>query len=401
MSRDLSDYPLRRTRAYIDLDAVDHNLTLLSERVPGSGLVPAVKADAYGHGIEAIASVCEGWGATMLAVANLEEYLLLYDQGITVPILILEDLFSEELETALRAGARLSVGSVDYARRVSDAAGKLGTTAMLHVNVDTGMGRMGLLEPNPLSALLTIANLAGSMLEGVFTHFPASDETDKAFARRQLDDLRSLFTALKENGVSPRYRHIANSGALIDFPRDVAWDLVRPGVAMYGMYPSREVDQTVGLRPVMQLESAIVKITRYDREWTVGYGRTYAVRPGSVIGIVPIGYGDGYPRSLSNRGEVLVHGVRLPIAGRVSMDMIAIDLTRLAGRVAIGDTVVLMGTQDDETIDALELADLTGTITYEVTCGLTSRIPRIYLRNDEVVATKTVRRGYQSGFSPH
>ncbi len=399
MSRDQFDHPLRRTRAYIDLDAVEHNLTLLAERVPGSGLVPAVKADAYGHGVEAIASVCEAWGATMLAVATLEEYLLLRDQDITVPILILEDLFPEELEPALRAGARLSVGSVDYARRVSEAAGEAGTTAMFHVNVDTGMGRMGLLDPNLLSALLTIASLADSTLEGVFTHFPASDETDKAFAHEQINDLRSLLAALKENGVSPRYRHIANSGALIDFPRDVAWDLVRPGVAMYGMYPSREVDQTVGLRPVMQLESAIVKITRYDREWTVGYGRTYTVRPGSVIGIVPIGYGDGYPRSLSNRGEVLVHGVRLPIAGRVSMDMIAVDLTRLADRVAIGDTVVLMGTQDEETIDALELADLIGTITYEVTCGFTSRIPRIYVRNNEVVATKTFRGGYRSGSS--
>ncbi|MFW5828420.1 MAG: alanine racemase, partial [Alkalispirochaeta sp.] len=265
-----------------------------------------------------------------------------------------------------------------------------------HINVDTGMGRMGMLEPDPLSAVLTIASLSDSTLEGVFTHFPASDETNKAFAHQQINELQSLLDALNERGVSPRYRHIANSGALIDFPGEVAWDLVRPGVAMYGMYPSREVDQTVGLRPVMQLESAIVKITRYDREWTVGYGRTYAVRPGSVIGIVPIGYGDGYPRSLSNRGEVLVHGVRVPLAGRVSMDMIAVDLTRLADRVAVGDTVVLMGTQDHETIDALELADLTGTITYEVTCGFTSRIPRIYLRNDEVVAIKTFRRGYRS-----
>ncbi|MFO8042639.1 MAG: alanine racemase [Alkalispirochaeta sp.] len=271
----------------------------------------------------------------------------------------------------------------------------MGTTAMLHVNVDTGMGRMGLFEPDPVSALLTISALANSTLEGIFTHFPASDETDKAFARTQIEDLTALLSSLKENGVSPRFRHIANSGALIDFPQEVGWELARPGVAMYGMYPSREVDQTVGLRPVMQLESAVVKITCYDRDWTVGYGRTYSVRSGSVIGIVPIGYGDGYPRSLSNRGEVLVHGVRVPIAGRVSMDMIAIDLTSLTGRVAVGDTVVLMGSQGDESIDALELADLTGTITYEITCGFTSRIPRIYLRNDEIVATKTFRSGYQ------
>jgi alanine racemase len=396
VSTDHFDFPLRRTRAYIDLDAVEHNLSLLAERVPGSGLVPAVKADAYGHGVEAIAPVCEAWGATMLAVANLEEYFLLRDHGITLPILILEDLFRDEIDIALQAGARLSVGSVDYARMLSETAERVGTTAMMHVNVDTGMGRMGLFDPDPSAAVTTIAGLANSTLEGIFTHFPASDETDKDFAHQQVDDLQTLLAVLAENGVAPRFRHIANSGALIDFPGEVAWDLVRPGVAMYGMYPSREVDQTVGLRRVMQLESAVVKITRYDRDWTVGYGRTYPVSAGSVIGIVPIGYGDGYPRSLSNRGEVLVHGVRVPIAGRVSMDMIAVDLTRLGNRVTVGDTVVLMGSQGDQEIDAAELADLTGTITYEITCGFTARIPRVYLRNDEVVATKTFRSGFQS-----
>lgn len=395
MSNYAVDQPNRRTRAFVDLDAVDHNLSLLAERVPGSGLVPAVKADAYGHGAEAIAAACERWGATMLAVAGLEEYLTLRDHGITLPILILEDLFVEEIDAALHAGARLSAGSVDYGRLLSERAAHLGTTAMIHVNVDTGMGRMGLLADDPRDAILTVASFGNATIEGLYSHFPGSDEADKSFAHRQIAEMRDLIAELERDGVTPRYRHIANSGALIDFPGDVAWDLVRPGVALYGMYPSREVDQTIGLRPVLRLESAIVKLTRYTREWTVGYGRSYPVRAGSVIGIVPIGYGDGYPRSLSNRGEVLVQGRRVPIAGRVSMDMIAIDLSGLGDRAAVGDEVVLIGSQGDETIDAAELADLTGTITYEITCGLTARIPRLYTRDGAIVASKTLRNGYR------
>jgi alanine racemase len=389
------DQPNRRTRAFVDLDAVDHNLSLLAGRVPGSGLVPAVKADAYGHGAEAIAAACERWGATMLAVAGLEEYLALRDHGITLPILILEDLFPEEIDAALDAGARLSAGSVDYGRLLSERAAHLGTTAMIHVNVDTGMGRMGMLADDLRDAILTIASFGNATIEGIFSHFPGADEADKSFAQRQIGEFQDLISELERDGVRPRYRHIANSGALIDFPGDVAWDLVRPGVALYGMYPSREVDQTIGLRPVLRLESAIVKLTRYTREWTVGYGRTYPVGPGSIIGIVPIGYGDGYPRSLSNRGEVLVQGRRIPIAGRVSMDMIAVDLSALGDHVAVGDEVVLIGSQGNETIDTAELADLTGTITYEITCGLTARIPRLYTRDGAIVATKTLRNGYR------
>jgi alanine racemase len=389
------DQPNRRTRAFVDLDAVDHNLSLLAGRVPGSGLVPAVKADAYGHGAEAIAAACERWGATMLAVAGLEEYLALRDHGITLPILILEDLFPEEIDAALDAGARLSAGSVDYGRLLSERAAHLGTTAMIHVNVDTGMGRMGMLADDLRDAILTIASFGNATIEGIFSHFPGADEADKSFAQRQIGEFQDLISELERDGVRPRYRHIANSGALIDFPGDVAWDLVRPGVALYGMYPSREVDQTIGLRPVLRLESAIVKLTRYTREWTVGYCRTYPVGPGSIIGIVPIGYGDGYPRSLSNRGEVLVQGRRIPIAGRVSMDMIAVDLSALGDHVAVGDEVVLIGSQGNETIDTAELADLTGTITYEITCGLTARIPRLYTRDGAIVATKTLRNGYR------
>ncbi len=399
------DYPIRETRAYVDLDAFEHNLNLAAARVPGASVMPAVKADAYGHGAIAIASLCERWGATMLAVANLEEYFVLRDNGITLPILILEDLFPHEVEEALRVGARLSAGSVEYARLLSDAAGRLGTTAMIHLNVDTGMGRMGLVSDTPVEALLCVASLANTTLEGVFSHFPSSDERDKEFSFAQVEALDRIVREAERQGVRPRYRHLANSGALIDFPERVDWDLVRPGVMLYGMYPSEDVDHGIGLRPVMKVVSRLVKLTRHTRNWTVGYGRTYAVRPGSLVGIVPIGYGDGYPRSLSNRGEVLVRGVRVPIAGRVSMDMIAVDLTRVGEDVSIGDEVVLMGEQvrddgkaiDDgaERISAADLARLAGTITYEITCDFTPRIPRLYTQGGRVVAINSLREGYR------
>jgi alanine racemase len=243
-------------------------------------------------------------------------------------------------------------------------------------------------------------------MEGLYSHFPGADERDVSFARKQLRVMEDVTAALAKAGVAVRYRHIANSGALIQFPREVTWDLVRPGVAMYGMYPSDEVDTTIGLRPVMQLESRLVKITRYEREWTIGYGRTWKVGPGAVIAIVPIGYGDGFPRILSSRGTALVHGMRVPIAGRVSMDMIALDLTDLPEPAEIGDEVVLLGKQEwtpDDTptavrsdrITALELAALCNTITYEITCGITIRVPRVYVRGGSVVAIQSMREGYR------
>ena len=399
------DYPIRETRAYVDLDAFEHNLNLAAGQVPGSSIMPAVKADAYGHGAIAIASLCERWGATMLAVANLEEYLVLRDNGITLPILILEDLFPHEVETALTVGARLSAGSVEYARLLSDTAGRLGTTAMIHLNVDTGMGRMGLVSDTPVAELLCVASLANTTLEGVFSHFPSSDERDKEFSFAQVEALGRIIGEAERQGVRPRYRHVANSGALIDFPDRVGWDLVRPGVMLYGMYPSEDVGREIGLRPVMRVVSRLVKITRHARAGAIGYGRTYTVRPGSLVGIVPIGYGDGYSRLFSNRGEVLVRGVRVPVAGRVSMDMIAVDLTRLGEDVTTGDEVVLLGDQSRggesaaedriERISAEDLARLAGTITYEITCNFTPRIPRLYTQGGRVVAIQSLREGYR------
>ncbi len=397
-----TSFPLRVTKAEISLDALRHNLSCLASRVPNCDLIPAVKADGYGHGANAIADVCESWGAAMLAVANLEEFLSLRDSGIQIPILILENLFTHEVETALEEGARLSVGSMEYAWFVNQEAGRLHKKAILHLNIDTGMGRMGLYSDKPVDDILTIAEMDNTEIEGVFSHFPCSDETDKEFSYQQISLTKHILSEVAARGVKPKYRHIANSGAIIDLADMVSWEMVRPGISIYGLYPSQDVDQSIGLRPVLRLASRLIKITEYNQDWTIGYGRTYSATKGSVIGVVPIGYGDGFPRSLSNRGSALVGGFRVPIVGRISMDMITLDLSKLPYRPELEEEVVLIGSQTQpintknppEEITVEELAELTNTITYEITCDLTPRIPRFYTSGDTVVAVKTYRYGY-------
>jgi len=392
--------PFRETRAYVDLDALHHNIRLIQDRFPGQGLAPAVKADAYGHGAAAIAGAGEEAGVAMMSVANLEEYLNLRDHGIRIPIIILEDLFEGEIDVALRAGARLNVSSVEYARRLSSLAEQLETTAFLHINIDTGMGRMGLVSEDLARDLSAIASLPNVAIEGIFSHFSCSDEGDLEFSSLQITRYRQALDAAARVGITPQYRHIANSGAILDFPGEVPFDLVRPGIAMYGIYPSDAVRRDLALEPVLSLVSRLVKITRYDRRWSIGYGKTHWTEPGSVIGVLPIGYGDGYPRLLSNNSRVLVRGEYAPVVGRVSMDMITVDLTRIEPIPRVEDPVVIIGSQRDRrgtlrSIGAEDLARECSTIPYEITCNLSTRVPRLYLRGGHLVASQTFREGYR------
>lgn len=383
----MAQLPERKTRAEVDLDALAYNISLLKEKAGGAQVVLPVKADAYGHGQIAVAKRAVAEGIALLAVANAQELKRLRDAGVEHPTLILEDLFPEELPWALADGeARFNVSSLAYAEALSRAAGGRGRV-LVHINLDTGMGRMGLFAPDPVEAILQINELPGIEIEGIFSHFPAADEDDISFARKQIEDFRGTLRELEKRGVAPRYRHISNSAGIMVFGAEAAFDLVRPGVSAYGMFPSPEVAEKMGgsleLRPCMRLLSSIVKISEYDRPWTVGYGRSYSVGPGSRIAVIPIGYGDGYRRLLSNGvGVAVVHGRRVPVVGRVSMDMITLDLTELDEPAEVGDEVVLLGEQEwrgrRASILAEEMAEQVGTISYEITCGFTPRVPRIY-----------------------
>ena len=401
----------------------------------GAGLVLPVKADAYGHGQAPVARRAVSEGVAMLAVANAQELAALRAAGIGHPpqrrcvqgaqaliparqtrayprrpskAALRAHLFEDELPAAVSdPEARFNVSSHAYARLLSAAAEASGATARVHVNIDTGMGRMGLLSDSPVADVATIAGLPGIEVEGVFSHFPDSDEEDLRAARRQLEHFGEIVREIERAGVPVRFRHVANSAAVMVFGAEAAFDLVRPGVSAYGMYPSTAVAErmrgVVDLRPCMTVVSALAKVTTYDREWTVGYGRSYTVGPGSRIGVVPVGYGDGYRRALSNCGTALVHGTRVPVCGRVSMDMITLDLTELPEEPEVGDEVVLLGRQQwtqrssagaaakarqtetpgeaasrEAAIPAEEMAETIDTISYEITCGFTPRIPRIY-----------------------
>lgn len=395
-----TDYPIRATRAYIDLDALVANIEILARRARSSSMAVAIKADAYGHGAIPIAQTIESLARPdikFLAVANLQEALVLRSNFISTPVMILEDLFVDEIEKALTSpDITLTAGSIDFARAISDTAERLGIARKIpiHINIETGMGRMGLYDgADMVEAVMRIAGLKHIEIEGLFSHFPSSDEADKTVAFGQIAKFDRLVAALAERGLKARYRHLANSGALIDFPGKVEYELVRPGLALYGLYPSEEVDQNIGLRPVMSLVSRLVKVTRYDVDTPIGYGSTFIAKADSTIGIVPIGYGDGYPRALSNSGSAIVGGGRVPLAGRVSMDMIALDLSSLSKSASVGDEVILIGASSGETIEIAQIAKLTGTVAHEIPCRITTRVPRIYTRHGEVIAIRSTRRG--------
>lgn len=377
--------PIRRTHAVIDLDAVEHNIRTLWERAgKEKGYVVLLKADAYGHGSVAVGRLAEELGAFAGGVAALEEVEYLRKNGVNLPLMMLEDLFSDEIAPGIEREVKFSVSSLAYAREVNKVAEKMHRTVPIHVNVDTGMGRLGVQLPRALYFFRELQGLSHLHLEGVFTHFPISDEVDKSFSFQQIEGFSELLRQLKGLGIQPKYTHVANSGAVLDFPQESGFQLIRPGVSTFGMYPSRDVNHSVPLEEAFTLQSAFIKVDDFPVHTSIGYGRTFVTTRPSRIGVLPIGYGDGFIRDYSGNADVIVHGMRVPVVGRVSMDMITVDLTDIPEAVKVGDRAVLLGSQQwqgrSDHISSEELAQRAGTITYEVTCLIGKRVPRVFLR---------------------
>ncbi|MFO7731032.1 MAG: alanine racemase [Spirochaetia bacterium] len=377
--------PIRRTHAVIDLDAIEHNINTLWKRAgQEKGYVVLLKADAYGHGSLAVGRLAEELGAFAGGVAALEEVEYLRNNGVNLPLMMLEDLFSDEIAPGIERKVKFSVSSLEYAREVNKVAAKMHTSVPIHVNVDTGMGRLGVQLPGALDFFKELQKLSHLQLEGVFTHFPISDESDKSFSFQQIKLFSDLLRQLKALGIQPEYTHVANSGAVLDFPQESGFQLIRPGVSTFGMYPSRDVDHSVPLQEAFTLQSAFIKVDDFPVNTSIGYGRTFVTSRPSRIGVLPIGYGDGFIRDYSGNADVVVHGMRVPVVGRVSMDMITVDLTDIPEAVKVGDKAVLLGSQQwqgrSDRISSEELAERAGTITYEVTCLIGKRVPRVFLR---------------------
>ncbi len=363
----------------IDLQSIAHNIRELRRLLkPETRLMAVVKANAYGHGAIEVSRVAMESGADWLGVAVLDEAVVLRNFGVEVPILILGYTPEEQAEAVVEADIRQTVFSYSLAEALSEAAVKLGKPARIHLKLDTGMGRIGFPTAEMLlSEILRIKALPGLIIEGVFSHLSTADEEDKEFTRAQLDLFNQMLTKLQDAGIEKPIRHIANSAAIIDLPESHL-DLVRAGIAIYGIYPSPYVNhQKVNLAPAMSLKAQITQVKEIKAGAGISYGRTYIAERPTRIASLALGYADGYPRVLSNKGEVLVRGQRAPVVGTICMDQFMIDVGHIPG-VQAGDEAVIMGQQGDQCILAEEIAEKAGTINYEIVTRIGLRLPKIF-----------------------
>ena len=382
----------RSAWAEVDLDALAHNIRevrRLTDR--HAEILAAVKADAYGHGVVASSRVFVENGADRLGVATLTEAVELRDSGIEVSILNLGYTPDYHLDTLVRRGVTATIYTLQQAEALNSIAGQLGEKAVIHIKIDSGMGRLGF-QPNDKSigAIAEIDALPNIDVEGIYTHFAVSDVADKTYTRRQFELFTWVLDELEKVDVKPRIRHVSNSAAIIDLP-EYDLDMVRPGIMLYGYEPGPEVDLSrVHLRPAMRLKAHISNVKSVPEGAGISYGLTYTTRRPSIVGTLPIGYADGYRRSLSNRGWVDVRGERAPIVGRVCMDQCMIDLTD-AGFAEIGDEVTLFGAGCAPSVE--EIARMLDTIPHEVTCDVARRVPRVYFKSGRATEVRNYLEG--------
>jgi alanine racemase len=379
-----SEWSGRPVWAEIDLDALAHNLRLLATRAAPARVWAVVKANAYGHGAVACGRAALEAGAAGLAVVCVDEGEELRRAGVEAPILVVGHTPASDAERVVALGLRPTVGAWDLVEALAQAARRAGRVVPLHLELESGLNRHGLL-PDALVALAGRAReTPGVEVEGLFTHFAAAEEGDQRFTRRQLDVLREVAARipyLKE-------RHCAASASVL-LDREMALDAVRTGLSLYGYRPAPWCGTDADLRPVMSLRSRIARVLEVERGATVGYGRTWAAARPSRIALVMCGYADGYRRVFGNRAHVLVRGRRAPVVGRVAMDMCMVDVTAVP-EAQPGDVATLIGRDGEERVDADELATLADTISWEILAGVTARVPRLYLRGGAVAGVTTL-----------
>ncbi|MBU3104439.1 alanine racemase [Clostridium gasigenes] len=379
---------IRAVWAEIDLDCIKHNMIEIRKQVGEKIIIAIVKADAYGHGAIDVASVLLENGADKLGVAVITEALELRKSGIKAPILILgytpldftKDLIDQNIEQ--------TVYSLDYAIGLSEIALKEGKQIDIHIAIDTGMGRLGFL-PNEesLDDIEKINNLKNINIKGIFTHFSSADETDKEYTMMQLNKFKQFNKSLEERGIKIKEKHLSNSAAILDM-EEAYFDAVRPGIIIYGYYPSNEViKEKINLKPALTLKSNIVHVKVLPKGEYISYGREFKTERESIIATLPIGYADGYTRALYKKGKVIINGKSAPIVGRICMDQCMIDITDV-GPVKVGDEVILIGEDQGIKFNADDIAKLLNTINYEVLCLIGKRIPRVYKKNKTTIKTR-------------
>ena len=383
---------LRRTWAEIDLDALARDFQAVRKAAnPQAKVCCVVKADAYGHGAVRMAQEFESLGADWFAVSNLEEALQLRLGGIEKPVLVLGYTPPEEAGSLAKHHVSQCVYSLDYARELSHYAVEAGVTVKIHVKIDTGMSRLGFFyqditrDEATVEEVKAACTLPGLYPEGIFTHFAVSDEgkDGDAFTMKQFGCFKEMIESLLREDISFEVRHCANSAAVFDYPLSHL-DMVRAGIVIYGLYPSDALRNRPELTPVLSLRSVVSHVKTVKPGSTISYGRMFTAEHEMKVATVPVGYADGYPRILATQGaQVLIGGKRCPILGRICMDQLMADVSALED-VKVGDLVTLIGRDGAEEITADELAEREGSINYEVVCGLSKRVPRVYLKHGKV-----------------
>jgi alanine racemase len=377
---------IRPAYAEINLDHLAHNMREV-RRLAGkeSQVMAVIKADGYGHGAAKIAQTLLDNGADRFAVAVLDEAIELRKAGFEVPVFVLGYTQPERAEEVMKYELEQSVYSLEAASALSKAATEQKKTALVHIKIDTGMGRIGLqANTEAVEIIKSINALPNLKIKGIFTHFAVADEVDKTYTQMQFDKFKWICDELENNGVNIELKHCGNSATIIDLP-DMHLNMVRAGIMLYGLAPSKDVMlNKLELKEVMSLKVRITHVKEIEAGQSVSYGRRFIADKKATIASLPIGYADGYTRLLSGKAEALVKGQRVPVVGRICMDQCMIDVTDIEN-VKVGDEVVLFGSQGDGFISIDEVAEKLGTINYEIVCMISRRIPRVYVRNGEVV----------------
>lgn len=379
----------KRIYAQVDLSAITANVKALHDCMPNPKPIMAViKADGYGHGALTIARELQNdeniYG---FATATSEEAFALRAEGVTKPILVLGYVFVEDYAKMINEDIRFTVFTMKMAKELSDMANVLKKKAKIHIKLDTGMGRIGIIpDDDGIKLVEDMYKLKWLDFEGVFSHFSRCDEADKSYTELQYDKFTGFIDNLSKIGIHFAITHLSNSAGILDFPK-AHFDIVRAGIVLYGLYPSSEVNKNIAkLTPAMSLKSHIVYIKEVPTNTSISYGGTFVTDKKTKIATIPVGYADGYPRSLSNKGYVLIKGKRAPILGRVCMDQMMVDVSDIED-VAILDEVVLLGTQKDEILTAEYLGDESGRFNYELVCDISPRVPRVYVKDGKFVTT--------------
>jgi len=360
----------------IDLEAIRYNLQQIKKRVgPSVKIMAVVKSDAYGHGVKRVSKVLVEEGVDAFAVTDFDEGVSLREIGVDIPILILGSLFSDEVNSLLHYNLTPTIFDFKTAEMLSLLAKSSGKRVKVHINIDTGMGRFGISHKEAPLFIEKIANLKGLKIEGIYSHFSFAEEGD-GFSYNQIELFQSILKNINEKGIYPSLRHISNSAGIINFP-NAYFNMVRPGLIIYGYYPSPKVSNELILKPSMSLKTKVSFIRKVPKGTSLSYGRTYVTSEPTSIAILPIGYANGYPRYLSNKAEVMVREKRVSLVGRICMDQTLVNVTHIK-EVREGDEVVLWGSQGKQGISLEEVSLKADTIPYELVTNVGKSVYRIY-----------------------